>query len=296
MGTKGKQERPFVFGVLFVVSMQFPCQSNARCNQLFDPGAPTTLSTPLVLHLPHASTAIPAAALADYCVPPHVLSHELARLTDWYTDELFGDRFAPEQIVRAPVSRLVVDVERFADDADEPCARLGMGAVYVSTSDGAPLRRVSAERRVELLEAHYWPHHRALDLAAQASLEEFGRCIIMDAHSFPTIPLRTQRDFGVAPEIGIGTDPTHTSPALRDFAVTFFQDRGFSTGVDTPFSGTMVPNAHYQQDARVQSIMIEVRRDLYLDEATTERGPGFGRVQAVLTEFRVGLEALSMAG
>ena len=285
-----------MFLVLLVVEMQFPNLSNALCKQPFDPGARTTPSTPLVLHLPHASTVIPAAALEDYCVPPDVLRHELARLTDWYTDELFGDRFAPEQIVRAHVSRLVVDVERFADDADEPCARLGMGAVYISTTDGTPLRRVSAERRVELMEAHYWPHHRALDSAARASLEAFGRCIIVDAHSFPTTPLRTQRDFGVAPEIGIGTDPTHTSPALRDFAVAFFQHHGFSTGVDTPFSGTMVPNAYYQQDTRVQSIMIEVRRDLYLDEATTERGPGFRRVQAVLTEFRVGLEALSMAG
>jgi hypothetical protein len=29
----------------------------------------------------------------------------------------------------ATVSRLVVDVERFADDAHEPCAAHGMGAV-----------------------------------------------------------------------------------------------------------------------------------------------------------------------
>lgn len=171
-----------------------------------------------------------------------------------------------------------------------------MGAVYISTSEGAPLRRVSAERRTQLLEAHYWPHHRALDSAALASLDAFGKCIIVDAHSFPTIPLRTQRDIGIGPEIGIGTDPTHTSPALRDFAVTYFQQHGLSTSVDTPFSGTMVPNAFYQKDARVQSIMIEVRRDLYLDEATLERGAGFERVQVMLREFLEMLQGIFVKG
>jgi hypothetical protein len=32
--------------------------------------------------------------------------------------------------------------------------------------------------------------------------------------------------------------------------------------------------------------MIEVRRDLYMDETTGERHAGFVRTQAVLTEFR----------
>jgi N-formylglutamate amidohydrolase len=39
----------------------------------------------------------------------------------------------------------------------------------------------------------------------------------------------------------------------------------------------------------VQSLMIEVRRDLYMDETTGERHGGFARIQSVLNEFRVQL-------
>lgn len=46
------------------------------------------------------------------------------------------------------MSRLVVDVERFADDEDEPMARRGMGAVYTRLSTGERLREEDpAERR-----------------------------------------------------------------------------------------------------------------------------------------------------
>ena len=106
----------------------------------------------------------------------------------------------------------------------------------------------------------------------------------------------TQVDFSDPPEIGIGTDAMHTSAELHAFTETFFTDRGFSVGMNRPFAGALVPNAFYGRDARVQSVMIEVRRDLYMDERTGERLPGFAEVQRVLTEFRALLEAWSLAG
>ena len=51
----------------------------------------------------------------------------------------------------------------------------------------------------------------------------------------------------------------------------------------------------YGRDARVQSVTIEVRRDLYVDGLTGERLPGFATVWRVLTEFRAPLEAWSLA-
>jgi len=119
--------------------------------------------------------------------------------------------------------------------------------------------------------------------------------VIIDAHSFPVAPMPTQVDFGDPPEIGIGTDTMHTSATLADVVHTFFTERGFSVGTNRPFAGALVPNAYYGRDRRVQSVMIEVRRDLYMDERTGERTPGFAHVQRALTDFRALLEAWSLA-
>ena len=242
--------------------------------------------TPLFTHIPHDSTVIPPAERADYLIAEDALSRELLRLTDWHTASLYAEGLPAADVVRAEVSRLVVDVERFADDRVERCAAVGMGATYVRTSAGDPLRALSSARRAELLDRYYWPHHRRFDEAAATRLARFGRCVILDAHSFPTGVLPTQVDFSAPPEIGIGTQPGHTSPALRALAEDFFRDHGFVVGVDVPFSGSMVPNRHFDQDFRVQSVMVEVRRDLYMDEVTSARHAGFARVQAVLADFR----------
>ena len=250
--------------------------------------------TPLLLHLPHDATAIPAEERRDFLLAEEELRAESLRLTDAHTAALYADGLTPEDLVRAEVSRLVVDVERFADDAREPCAKVGMGATYVRTADGRPLRVLSPERRAELMARHYWPHHRALDAAAAARLARFDRCVILDAHSYPTGPLPTQLAFGPSPEIGIGTQPGHTPSELRDLVVDFFRAHGYSVGVDVPFRGAMVPNACFGREPRLWSVMIEVRRDLYMDEATGAPHADFARTRAVLTDFRAVLERFAV--
>ena len=245
--------------------------------------------SPLLIHLPHDATMIPPPTRADFLVSSTELRRELLRLTDWHTGDLYAENVPADEIVRAEVSRLVVDVERFADDRLERCSAFGMGATYVKTCDGRPLRALSPERRAELLDRYYWPHHRSLDEAAAERLAHFGQCVILDAHSFPTGQLLTQVDFSAPLEIGIGTQPGHTSPELRALAEDFFRAQGFVVGIDIPFSGTIVPNRFYGVEPRVQSVMIEVRRDLYMDESTGERHDGFARMQAVLMEFRAEL-------
>jgi N-formylglutamate amidohydrolase len=108
---------------------------------------------------------------------------------------------------------------------------------------------------------------------------------VLDAHSYPLGPLPTEVAAG-RPEIGLGTDAFHTCPELRDLLVGFFRNRGYEVAVDAPFTGAFVPNACFGADARCQAIMVEVRRDLYMDESTGERHGGFDRVRADLVALQ----------
>lgn len=243
---------------------------------------------PVILHIPHASTHVPAEYLADYTVPADVIAQENLKLADLYTDELYHVDGAARAVF--PVSRFLVDAERFSDDAQEPMAARGMGALYTATTELQQMRVITPARRQELLNRYYWPHHHALDRWALDMLEKAGQCLVIDCHSYPSRPLPYELDNKTLPrpQIGIGTDPFHTPPALTAFLLKSFQDRGYEAAQDVPFSGALTPSAVYGKDARVKSFMIEIRKDLYMDEQTGQKTLGFLRLKqdldAILAE------------
>jgi N-formylglutamate deformylase len=63
-----------------------------------------------------------------------------------------------------------------------------------------------------------------------------------------------------------------------------FRAEGFTVAFDRPYAGSMVPSAFHGRDRRVRSAMIEVRRGLYLDEATGERSPAYAGLRAGLEQ------------
>ena len=241
-----------------------------------------------VLHIPHASTAIPASELEQFTVTADGLHAELLVMTDWFTDELF---FLPDdlgQAVRFPVSRLVVDPERFVDNDAEPMAQRGMGVIYERTSTGQMLRASpDAMTRQRMIDTYYSPHHKLLEDAVVHDLERDDFALVIDCHSFSSRPLPHEFDqSSVRPDICIGADDFHTPPELIAAAETYCRDRGWSMAVNRPFAGALVPMRFYQADARVQAVMIEVNRSLYMDEKSGVRLSSFAAtatsVQALL--------------
>ena len=59
-----------------------------------------------------------------------------------------------------------------------------------------------------------------------------------------------------------------------------YADHGYSVARNTPFSGSIVPLSVYRQDRRVSSVMIELRRDIYMDEAESRLNADTARVRA----------------
>ena len=116
----------------------------------------------MVLHIPHSSTEIPREYLADYNLSLEDLSKEVQIMTDHFTDDLFD---WPCDRAVFPVSRILVDAERFEQDYLEVMSKKGMGVLYEKTSDLKPLRpKLSYKRREELLEKYYRPHHKKLEM------------------------------------------------------------------------------------------------------------------------------------
>ncbi len=232
----------------------------------------------LVLHVPHASRVIPPEVRAGIALDDLDLTHELDRMTDSFTD-LIAEQAAklagvPVRVVAAPVSRLVVDVERFPDERERMNA-VGMGAIYTRTHDQRPLREHVDE---SLLDRWFHPHAARVTAAVADALAERGRVILVDLHSYPThrLPYELAGQHDPRPSVCLGTDPDHTPAWLVDAARAAFD--GLGTALDSPFAGTYVPLAYYGADTRVSSLMIELRRDTYMDEKTVAPHHGLERI------------------
>ena len=143
----------------------------------------------MILHLPHASTLIPEDLKNDFLLSDQDLQEELNRITDHATDQIFQQAFPKANAIVFPVSRLVVDPERFSDDSQEPMSRVGMGVTYTKGSLRQPLREQPTQgKRQELLKRYYIPHHQKLTEAVEESLLANDHCLIIDGHSCPALP------------------------------------------------------------------------------------------------------------
>jgi len=217
----------------------------------------------LVVHIPHAGTTIPASERLTYTNLPAV-DAELNRLTDWFTDELFAIDGAA--VVSTPISRLLVDVERFIDDALEPKAAVGQGVIYELDSLGQRFRnRPTAAQRQQLLDTYYHPHHQRLESVIANQLTHSDKVLLIDGHSFPAVPLPNDDDQENArPDICIGTC-SNTPDWLTAKVEQLCAISGWPTAINFPYDGCLVPTK-YAGDQRVMAVMIEVNRALYLEQ------------------------------
>ena len=231
----------------------------------------------IVSHIPHSSLMIPADIREQFVISDEELRAELHSMTDHFTEELFCQAAPAATDVIFPVSRLVVDPERFENDADEPMASIGMGVIYEQSSTGNLLRRKSSPiERQRLLVEYYRPHHARLSKAVGEALQDGEKCLVLDCHSFPATALPYELGkYLQRLEICIGTDAFHTPDWLTALAVRTFQNAGFSVAVNEPFAGALVPSAFYQTDDRVLALMVEIRRDMYVDESTGQKAANF---------------------
>ncbi|MFW6246909.1 MAG: N-formylglutamate amidohydrolase [bacterium] len=214
-----------------------------------------------ILHIPHSSVLIPDRTGYDV----KLLENENEKLTDHLTDIIFNVEGINQ--IKFPYSRVFCDVERFPNDNDEPMAKFGRGFYYTNTDDGDVLREHNESHKQIVYENYYKPHHEKLFNLCEEKIKQYGSCTIIDCHSFPDIPFKTDLNQNKSrPDICLGVDDFHTPKWMVNFIVQYFKEIGFTVEINNPYEGTIIPLEYYKKNKNVYGIMIEINRNLYMKD------------------------------
>jgi len=222
----------------------------------------------MILHIPHSSTK-----MLDGIQVPN-LRDSINLMTDWFADELF--QFPTATRVVQNLSRLVVDVERLPQDAME---RYGKGHIYTTDVFGYPILR---DAEPHIYEGLYNNYHTWLNTTVAGYLSYFPLVVVVDCHTFNPQPLNWEFDNGDRPDICLGVNSTHIPENLVFILADYFKREGLSVGINVPYHGSIIPS-QFVDSSDVYSIMIEVKKSLYINSRYEKRNGFFDDMQYIIT-------------
>jgi N-formylglutamate amidohydrolase len=135
---------------------------------------------------------------------------------------------------------------------------------------------------------NYWrPYRNALALAFSNARETFGGVWHLNLHSMPD---------NAYERLGLGSgkvladfvlgdrDGTTCEPGLIDIVEQSLRKHGYSVARNDPYKGVAVLAELGRPDINQHSLQVEVRRPLYMNEATRERSADFEALRAHLAQ------------
>ena len=142
-----------------------------------------------------------------------------------------------------------------------------MGAVYTHLPGGAQYRQVTPERRDEIIQQTYEPHHVQLNKLSQKIIAQHGSCMMIDLHSYSDDLVR--KLFGYTenlPDICLGYDNEWFSESDTLRLKSYIERLGYSCAPNYPYAGALVPMDFYRNKTPgLRSVMLEVNRRVYLE-------------------------------
>ncbi len=214
---------------------------------------------PILVTIPHASVFVPAdikkqMLISDFDIKNHA---------DLYTDLLYDLKHV--HVLKAKISRLIVDVNRAPDDIELESQLCVDGVVVRTTPDGKTMYRTpptveSTNKRIEKYHATF--HEEVEDL-----IEREGIKFLIDGHSMWSVGPSALKDSGKPrADIGLGNrDFTSCSRSKTTFIKHYFESCGYSVTVNNPYKGKFVLGYHCHRK-KLPGIQIESNRRLFLNE------------------------------
>lgn len=222
----------------------------------------------IVLNIPHATPCSDFTAWSD----PDVIKAEHDKWTDWHTDTIFKDHKDRVIVHKACRSRYDVDMERLPED---PMEEQGQGIRYTSSKDGKSVRKAT-ETHLATAKADYASYHKELKELTKAE-----GTLLIDCHSFPSDYAEAGNASGAEVDICIGfnDDSSRPSDELIAMVKEHFEGAGYSVGVNSPFSNSIVGTP------TCPSIMIELNKKVYLNEKTHDLLPWAYKLNQVINRL-----------
>ena len=252
--------------------------------------APPRQGLPLVVASPHSGAHYPPEFIAASRLDPVALR----RSEDSFVDEIFAAAPAlGAPLLRALFPRAYVDPNREPYELDpqmftdalpgyantrSPRVAAGLGTIARVVATGREIYRdkLRTAEALERIHALYQPYHGQLRRLIGDTREAFGCCVLVDAHSMPSIGGPMDADAGRARVDVILGDVHGASCAsvVSDTAERSFRDLGYAVTRNNPYSGGFTTQNYGRPRRGVHALQIEVNRALYMDEENLTRKDG----------------------
>lgn len=260
---------------------------------------PTAPAVPLVCDSPHSGTWYPD----DY---RHAVPRaQLRRGEDTDIDALWDA--VPQvggTLLHAHFPRTYIDANRTLEDLDPELldapwpsplqpgekSRLGFGLVWRNLRAGVPIydRKLTVAEVQARIDRCYRPYHAALAECIDASVRRFGGVWHLNLHSMPNDAyerLQIRSPHPLADFVLGDRDGTTCEPAFVDLIESQLRGFGYTVARNDPYKGVQLIQRIGRPAINRHSLQIEIRRPLYMDEATRERHGGFDALRNDLTEL-----------
>lgn len=255
---------------------------------------PTSAPAPLVLDSPHSGEVYPADF--DPVAPRSVVR----QAEDTHVARLWRGALAHgATLIEAHFPRAYLDANRSLEDIDPALfaeserwpgpvtltrkTELGIGLVWRLARGGVPMyARVLSVGEVERrIRACWHPYHDAVALALDERYSRFGAVWHVNCHSMPSVGDALSDDPGrERADVVLGDrDGTTCEAAFTRVVAEAFASRGYSVAVNDPYKGVELVRRHGRPAEGRHSLQVELKRALYMDEASLEPNAGYGRLE-----------------
>jgi N-formylglutamate deformylase len=279
--------------------MPFSCLNGRMESQpAYSLATPPVQQAPIVLTSPHSGRRYTATFLAA----SRLDTTAIRRSEDSFVEELFG--CAPSlgvPLLAADFPRAWCDVNREAWELDpamfedtlpdyvnaaSPRVAAGLGTIARIVGAGEPIYRrklwfAEAQARIEQC---WLPYHAALQNLIDATVRQFGVCLVVDCHSMPT--LAGPRGGAGAPDVVLGdVFGTSCAPRVTGFVEARLRALSLAVRRNEPYAGGYITRFYGRPRDGVHVLQIEFCRALYMDEANFSKSGNFASLSATVADL-----------